>query len=54
MHDNPDNVTIVPCKPNMVWNFVSKQDFGSISVTPSLDASSSGHWHGMITNGECK
>jgi len=38
----------------MAWNFVSRSDFGAISVTPSLDASASGHWHGMITNGECK
>lgn len=25
---------------------------GDLTVTPSIDASASGHWHGHITNGE--
>jgi hypothetical protein len=29
-------------------------DFGDLSITPSIDASASGHWHGFITRGECK
>lgn len=42
---------IVGCKAEMAWTF-SSNDFSIISVTPSLDASKSGHWHGFITNGE--
>jgi len=26
--------------------------FESVTLTPSVDASASGHWHGFITNGE--
>ena len=26
--------------------------FDNITITPSIDASASGHWHGFITNGE--
>ncbi len=26
--------------------------FDNVSLTPSVDASASGHWHGFITNGE--
>ena len=29
-------------------------DFATMSVTPSIDASKSGHWHGHITKGEIK
>jgi len=25
-----------------------------LTVTPSIDASASGHWHGRITNGEIR
>lgn len=42
---------IVGCKDEMAWTF-SGTDFATLSVTPSLDASASGHWHGFITNGE--
>jgi len=42
---------VVPCKPEHCWS-VNGGDFASMSVTPSLDASASGHWHGVITNGE--
>ena len=27
---------------------------GGLTVTPSIDASASGHWHGRITNGEIR
>ena len=47
-------VTVVPCKPEMAWNYPTGGPFGSMSVTPSLDASASGHWHGHITAGEIK
>lgn len=42
---------VVPCKPEFAWKFVG-HDFATISVTPSLDASAAGDWHGHITNGE--
>lgn len=28
------------------------ETFETLSLTPSIDASASGHWHGFITNGE--
>jgi hypothetical protein len=45
---------VVPCKPEMAWNFPSDGLFSTLTVTPSLDASASGHWHGWITSGEIK
>lgn len=44
--------SIVFCKPDMAWTFTGAS-FDSLSVTPSLDASKSGHWHGHITAGVC-
>jgi len=44
------NLNVVPCKVEHAWKF-SSQDFATMTVTPSLDASASGHWHGFITNG---
>lgn len=37
----------------MVWTISGGDSFENLSLTPSVDASSSGHWHGFITNGEC-
>ena len=45
-------VTVVLCKESCAWAFRSGEPFDSMSVTPSLDASASGHWHGHLTNGE--
>lgn len=28
--------------------------FETLSISPSIDASASGHWHGFITNGEIR
>jgi hypothetical protein len=47
-------VTVVLCKPEMAWNYPTGADFRSITVTPSLDAGASGHWHGRIIEGEIK
>lgn len=41
---------VVDCNPTMAWSRTG-DDFESMSVTPSLDASASGHWHGFITGG---
>ena len=43
------NTIIGTCKT--VWN-LSGTSFDDISITPSIDASRVGHWHGFITNGE--
>lgn len=48
---NIDYSNIVPCRKDFAWTF-SSNDFATLSITPSLDASASGHWHGFITNGE--
>lgn len=45
----------VPCRRGFAWAAqppVDQATFENLSVTPSLDASASGHWHGFITNGE--
>lgn len=49
----PDNELdqIIPCKKGFAWGF-SGDFFESLSITPSIDASDAGHWHGFITNGE--
>jgi hypothetical protein len=49
-HDWPDG--FVPMKQDTAWSITG--DFASMTVTPSIDASGSGHWHGRITNGEIK
>lgn len=48
----PENAgEIVPMKQDYSWSIVGA-DWDSISVSPSIDASASGHWHGTIKNGE--
>lgn len=37
-----------------IWAIAGGDNFSNISVTPSVDASQHGHWHGFITNGEIK
>jgi hypothetical protein len=49
--DTGDAAWPVGCKEDVAWKF-SGFDFATMSVTPSLDASKSGHWHGHITNGQ--
>lgn len=41
---------IVPTKPNCAWQIQGA--LPEITVSPSLDASASGHWHGHITAGQ--
>src|ERR1700682_4757152 len=54
------NTLVVPCKPGQSWSISgsvptdTKAAFTTdLTVTPSIDASASGHWHGTITKGEC-
>jgi Family of unknown function (DUF6527) len=35
-----------------IWTMVSSEDFNVLTLTPSINAADSGHWHGFITNGE--
>jgi hypothetical protein len=37
-----------------IWTIAAGDSFSDISVTPSVDASKNGHWHGFITGGEIK
>lgn len=51
--DNPDLVgrSVVGMTRGYAWTFAGS-DFATLTVTPSLDFSASGNWHGFITNGE--
>lgn len=37
-----------------IWMLEGPEDFENLTITPSIDASRAGHWHGFITNGEAK
>ena len=42
-----------PGNPNEhIWSLIGIDEFEHLTLTPSIDASTSGHWHGFITNGE--
>lgn len=45
------HMEVVP--PGVHWTR-DGDTFGTLSITPSVDASASGHWHGYITNGEVR
>jgi predicted RNA-binding Zn-ribbon protein involved in translation (DUF1610 family) len=36
----------------VLWHRVSGETFDTLTLTPSIDASAFGCWHGFITNGE--
>lgn len=45
------------CNPEHQWTVVGgieNATFETISVTPSLDGSAGGNWHGYVTDGEIK
>lgn len=44
---------VVPMRADAIWTW-NTRDFATMSVTPSIDASPSGDWHGHITNGEIR
>lgn len=35
-----------------IWDLAGQEDFATLTLTPSIDASKAGHWHGFVTNGE--
>ena len=41
---------------NHIWTVATtvKDDFETLTLSPSIDCSSSGHWHGFIENGNIK
>jgi hypothetical protein len=49
-HDWP--IDFVPMKASACWKIDGA--FINMTVTPSIDASASGHWHGFITSGEIR
>ena len=44
---------VVQTRPEMAWKF-NGNDFDTMTVSPSIDCSASGNWHGFIVNGEIK
>lgn len=54
---DPDNwlprITPLGKLADNVWNRVG-ESFENLTLTPSIDASKVGHWHGFITNGEVR
>lgn len=38
------------CNPDASWTWNGK-DFDALTVTPSIDGSKGGNWHGFITDG---
>jgi hypothetical protein len=43
------------CNPNMAWTVhggIGNADFDTLTVTPSLDGSAGGTWHGFVQNGQ--
>lgn len=52
-----DDYLVQPCKPEFAWTIaggIAAASFETITVTPSLDGSAGGLWHGFITNGEIR
>ena len=45
------NEVVVPPGALSVWHWTT-DSFETMSVSPSIDASASGHWHGHIYGGE--
>ena len=41
---------VITTTPECAWAFAGS-DFETLTVIPSIDASSSGNWHGFIMNG---
>lgn len=53
-HQHGDGM-VQGCNPDAHWSVVGgieNANFETMSVTPSLDGSAGGLWHGHITNGE--
>ena len=51
LYERYPGIVIVGCKESCAWKWENAHNFDQISITPSLDASAAGHWHGHITAG---
>lgn len=52
-----EDAVVQPCNPQAHWQIaggIDAADFLTISVTPSLDGSPGGLWHGHITRGDIR
>ncbi len=45
---------VVLAKDGLAWKITGSMAFDAMTVTPSIDASASGHWHGWIKEGEAQ
>jgi len=50
---DPDNQQQFPTGER-VWTIKGGDSFSNLSLSPSIDASETGHWHGYITNGDIR
>lgn len=50
MPDLPEDIKRLYTSYNNRW-LRTGEDFETLSLSPSVDATSAGHWHGFITNG---
>lgn len=48
------HTTCVPMRADVCWTMSKADSFETISVTPSINASPSGDWHGFITEGQIR
>lgn len=50
-HEFEEDRLITPKLPaSKIWT-IDGDDFTAMTVTPSIDASAAGHWHGFVANG---
>lgn len=50
-----EHYAVQGCRPDFAWTIaggIENAGFETMTVTPSLDGSAGGLWHGFITNGE--
>jgi hypothetical protein len=50
-----EHTMVQPCGPNKRWRIaggIESASFETMTVSPSLDGSPGGLWHGFITNGQ--
>jgi hypothetical protein len=54
-HEAIDDAYILARHPDeKIWTMVGPDNFSILTLTPSIDASHVGHWHGFVTNGEAR
>lgn len=56
-HEAIEDAAILAAHPGgigNIWTLDGSDDFATLTITPSVDASKYGHWHGFITSGEIR